>query len=250
MLSWGLAAYAAVAVSLVQLQTLPRPDFVRDWIRENRSTIRDLTLENTAGRMALRSGDWVLGAVAGLRVFGGFRAAQVFFGPTRVFNVGLAPMVLAEGVRLYERVPVRLMWLVRGWMALNAAMCLAIGGVLLALPEGAGRAIAGDSWQYAEQVLAWTVAISISDAVLVPAQTGLRCLAATRLSAGIHIATAPFPAVCTFVGGLLGGGYAAMMGLGVGMILSMLTVATAFETQIRKATASHRPKQQDRSNEG
>ena len=240
-LSWGLAAYAAVAVSLVQLRTLPRPDFVPAWIREYRSTIGDLMLENTAGRMAMRTGDWVLGAVAGLRVFGGFRASQVFFGPTRVLNVGMAPMVLAEGVGLYERVPLRFMWLVRGWMALNAAMCLAIGAVLLALPESAGRAIAGDSWQYAEQVLIWTVVISVSDALLVPAQTGLRCLAATRLSATIHVAIAPLPALCTLMGGMLGGGYAAMMGLAAGMTLSMCTVAIASKRRFARPRRANVP---------
>jgi hypothetical protein len=243
LLCWGIAAYAAVAVSLVQLGTVPRLDRVLAWIRTYHATMGDLMLENTAARLAMQSGAWVLGAVAGLRVLGGFRASQVFFGPTRVFNVGLAPMALAEGVRLYQRAPIRLLWMVRGWMGLNAVMCLAVGAVLLALPDAAGRAIAGDSWQYAEEILVWAVAISMSNAVLVPAQTGLRCLGATRLSAVIQSFTTPLPALCTLAGGLLGDGYTAMMGLAIGSILSTLTVATAFETRFRKVTAVPRPEQ-------
>ena len=241
LLCWGIAAYAAVAVSLVQLGTVPRLDRVPAWVREHRRTMGDLMLENTAGRLAMQSGAWVLGAVAGLRVLGGFRASQIVYGLTRVFNVGLAPMALAEGVRLYERSPVRLLRLVRGWMALNAAMCLAVGVILLAIPDEAGRAIAGDSWRYAEQILVWAVAISISNAVLVPAQTGLRCLGATRVSAVIRTVTMPLPALCTLVGGLAGDGYTAMMGLAIGSILSTVTVAIAFESKFRKATADSRP---------
>ncbi len=240
---WGMAAYAAVAVSLLQLATVPRLDRVPAWIRTYRGTMGDLMLENTAARVAMQSGAWILGAVAGLRVLGGFRAAQVFFGPTRVFNVGLAPMVLAEGIGLYERSPSRLLWLVRGWMGLNAAICFAIGGVLLVMPDAAGRAIAGDSWRYAEQILVWAVAISVSNAVLVPAQTGMRCLGATRLSALLQTIIAPLPALCTLVGGLLGGGYTAMMGLAVGSILSTVTVATAFETRFRTDTREPGPEQ-------
>lgn len=242
-LSWGIAAYAAVAVSLVQLRTLPRLDRVPAWIREHHTTIRELILENTAGRVAVQSAAWVLGAIAGLRILGGFRATQVFFGPTRVLNVGLAPMALAEGVRLYERAPERLLWLVRGWMGLNAATCLAIGVALLLMPDKVGRAIAGDSWRYADQILVWAVAISISIALLVPAQTGLRCLGAIRLSAVLHTATAPLPALCTLAGGLLGDGTTAMMGLAAGTILSTLTVATAFESQFRKVASRPRLEQ-------
>ena len=46
----------------------------------------------------------------------------------------------------------------------------------------------------------------------------------------------PLPALCTLVGGLLGDGYTAMMGLAVGSILTTLTAATAFELRFRKAT--------------
>jgi O-antigen/teichoic acid export membrane protein len=237
LLCWGVAAYAAVAVSLVQMGTVPRLDRVPAWIREHRATMGDLMLENTAGRVGMQSGAWVLGAVAGLRVLGGFRASQVVFGPTRVFNVGLSPMVLAEGVRLYERAPVRLRRLVRGWMALNASLCVVIGAVLLAMPDAAGRAIAGDTWRYAEPILVWAVAISISNAVLVPAQTGLRCLGSTRLAAVVRTVTMPLPALFTLAGGLLGDGYTAMMGLAIGSILATLTATTAFERRFHKATS-------------
>ena len=240
LLCWGIGAYVAVAVSLVQLGVVPRLDRVPAWIREHRATMGDLMLENTAGRVAMQSGAWVLGAVAGLRILGGFRASQIVYGLTRVFNVGLAPMALAEGVRLYQRSPVRLLWLIRGWMALNAVLCLAIGVVLLTMPDAAGRAIAGDSWEYAEKILVWAVAISISNAVLVPAQTGLRSLGATRVSAVVRTATMPLPALCTLVGGLLGDGYTAMMGLAVGSILTTLTAATAFELRFRRVSTRRR----------
>lgn len=230
-LCWGIAAYAAVAVSLVQLRAFPRLDRVPAWVRAHRATMSDLMVENLAGRFAMQSGAWVLGAVAGLRVLAGFRASQIVFGLTRVFNVGLAPMVLAEGVRLYEREAIRLRRLIRGWMALNAVMACSIGAVLLVLPDRAGAAMAGDSWRYAEQILIWAVLISISNAVLIPAQTGLRCLGATRLAASVRSFTAPLPALSTLVGGLVGDGGTAMMGLAIGSILSTLTAATAFEAR-------------------
>jgi Na+-driven multidrug efflux pump len=108
------------------------------------------------------------------------------------------------------------------------------------MPDAAGRAIAGDSWQYAEKILVWAVAISISNAVLVPAQTGLRSLGATRVSAVVRTATMPLPALCTLVGGLLGDGYTAMMGLAVGSILTTLTAATAFELRFRRVSTRRR----------
>lgn len=240
LLSWGVAAYVAVFVSMAQLRTFPRLNGVPDWVREHRATMSDLMLENTAGRVALQGGTWVLGGVAGLRVLGGFRASQIIYGLTRVFNVGLAPMVLAEGVRIFQSSPHRLLRLIRGWMALNAVMCLAIGVVLLTMPDAAGRAIAGDSWRYAEQILVWAVAIAMSNAVLVPAQTGLRSVGATRLSAVIRTVTSPLPALGTLVGGLLGTGYTAMMGFAIGSILTTLIAVAAFEMRIHESPRASR----------
>ena len=233
-LGWGIAAYLATAVSLAQLHVLPRVGQFGDWLRRRRSSIVDLSVENVVNRISTQSATWALAGVAGLRETGGVRAAQIPLGIPRIFIQGLAPMGLAEGTRLYARKPKALLGFIRLWATANTALCAVLGVVLVLLPEHIGKIMGGASWHYAHPLLGYVVLITIGNAVLVPAQTGLKCLGVTRISATVRTATSPLPALGTIAGGLLSGGTAAVIGLAAGSVLSGLIAHLAFERQFRR----------------
>ena len=235
-LAWGIAAYVATFVSLVQLKVLPRIDRFSSWFRRRRRSILDLSVESVVNRVSAQSATWALAGDAGLRVTAGVRAAQIPLGIPRIFIVGLAPMGLAEGTRLYAQRPRALLAFVRFWALGSTAVCALLGVGLILMPHSFGTAMAGQSWQYARPLLVYVVLITIGNAVLVPAQTGLKCLGVTRISAIVRTATAPLAAVGTVAGGLLSGGTAAVIGMAVGSLLSGVIAHGVFEVEFRRQT--------------
>jgi hypothetical protein len=233
-LGWGIAAYVATAVSLIQMRVLPRVLQFLDWLRRRKSAIVDLSVENIVNRISTQSATWALAGAAGLRETAGVRAAQIPLGIPRIFIQGLAPMALAEGTRLYARRPAALITFVRLWSVANTALCALLGLVLVVMPQSWGRDMAKASWPYAHPLLVYVVLITIGNAMLVPAQTGLKCLGVTRVSAIVRTATAPLPALGTVIGGVFIGGTAAVIGMAIGSVLSGLIAHTAFERQFRR----------------
>jgi len=240
-LAWGLAAYLATIISLVQLAVVPRIDRFAGWIRHRRSSIVDLSVENTVNRASTQIATWALAGEAGLRTTGGVRAAQIPLGLPRIFIVGLAPMGLAEGTRLYARRPRALRALVRWWGLGNTAMCAALGAGLALVPASLGEQIGGDSWHYARPLLVWVVLIAVGNAVLVPAQTGLKCLGATRISAVLRTLTAPLGALGALLGGMIAGGEAAVMGMAAGSLLAGAVAHAVFEREFVSRHAGSSP---------
>lgn len=233
-LGWGLAAYIATAISLVQLRAVPRVDLFLGWFRRRRSSILDLSIESVVNRFSAQSATWALAGAAGLRATAGVRAGQIPLGIPRIFIVGLAPMGLAEGTRLYASRPRALRTFVRIWGAGNTAVCTLIGVGLMLMPSSWGRTMAGDSWQYARPLLLWVVLIAVGNAVLVPAQTGLKCLGVTRISAVVRTLTAPLAMLGTVAGGLLEGGTAAVIGMAIGSLLSGVIAQGVFEREFER----------------
>jgi len=234
-LGWGFAAYLATAISLAQMHVLPRVDHFLEWVRRRRSSIVDLSVENIVNRISTQSATWALAASAGFRETGGVRAAQIPLGVPRIFIQGLAPMALAEGTRLYARRPKALVTFIRGWAFANTVLCAVLGVLLVLMPARWGRMMAGDSWHYAKPLLAFVVLITIGNAVLIPAQTGLKCLGVTRISAAVRTMTAPLPAVLTVLGGVFVSGRAAVIGMAVGSLVSGLVALFAFERQFKRS---------------
>jgi O-antigen/teichoic acid export membrane protein len=239
--AWGIAAYLATVVSLVQMRVVPNVAGFARWLRDHRSSIIDLSVENAVNRISTQSAVWALAASAGLRETGGVRAAQIPLGLPRVFIQGLAPMALSEGTRLFARRPKALLTFIRMWALANAGLCVLIGVVLVAMPTHWGNAIGGNSWHYARPLLVFVVLITIGNAVLVPAQTGLKCLGDTRISAKVRTMTAPLPAVLTVLGGVTAGGRAAVIGMAIGSLISGAVAHGAFERQFRRNVAPSRP---------
>jgi len=234
-LGWGIAAYLATAISMVQMHVLPRVDHFVEWLRRRRSSIVDLSVENIVNRISTQSATWALAASAGLSETGGVRAAQIPLGVPRIFIQGLAPMALAEGTRLYARRPKALLSFIRGWAMANTALCTALGVVLVVMPERWGRIMARHNWDSAKPLIVYVVLITIGNAVLIPAQTGLKCLGVTRLSAMVRTMTAPLPALLTVLGGVLVSARGAVIGMAVGSMISGLVAHFAFERQFRRS---------------
>ena len=237
-LAWGLAAYLATAISLLQLRVIPRVDQFSGWFRRRRASILDLSVESVVNRLSAQSATWALAGEAGLRTTAGVRAGQIPLGIPRIFIVGLAPMGLAEGTRLFAKRPSALRGFVRVWSVGNTLVCWLLGVGLILMPTSLGRAMAGDSWRYAHPLLVWVVLIAVGNAILVPAQTGLKCLGVTRISAVVRTITAPLATIGAVLGGLLGGDTPAVIGMAVGSLLSGVVAHVVFEREFSRRTTS------------
>lgn len=243
-LLWGAAAYLAVAVSLVQLRTLPHLHRALAWWREHRSKIRDLVTETAVGQVGRQGVVWLLGGLLGLTAVAGFRAGQVPLGMVRLFVQGISPMALTEGVRLYHRNRSGLTRLVNLWSAGGVVLTGMVAVFLLLLPEHILAIFLGQSWSYARPIVIPLSIAMAANTVVVPAQTGLRAFGATRESARVRVPITVAQLLGVTVGALAGGLFWATVGFAAASVFSAVmairTYQYAFNHAPRRAVVGER----------
>lgn len=245
MVLWGIGAYVATAVSLIQLRSFPVLSRARSWLRRFRSAIVDLTVEATLAQAAQQAVVYVFAVGVDLVGVAAFRAAQVPLGLLRVFLNGLVPIGISEGARLYAKRARLLVVFIFAWALAGVGANLAAGVVLYAMPVSAGEVLLGKSWIVARPVLLGITVAAAATAAVTAVQSGLRALAATRPSVLLRI-----PLVLLQLGGALAGvlwaglkggvmGYA--VGSGVGAVLALVVFQRTFHQAQGTGVGRHRP---------
>lgn len=232
---WGAAAYIAVAVSLIQLRTFPHLHRSWSWWQEHRVKIMDLVVETAVGQVGRQGVIWLMGGMLGLSAVGGFRAGQVPLGIVRLFVQGLSPMALTEGVRLYHRKRTTLTQLIAIWSAGGVVLTGLVGLCLVLLPEDLVAIFLGQSWSYAFPIVVPLTFAMAANTVVIPAQTGLRAIGATRESAKVRIPITIAQLVGVAAGALIGGLYGATVGFAAASALSAVIAMSTYRRAFRRA---------------
>ncbi|TFV61212.1 UNVERIFIED_ORG: hypothetical protein E4P37_19130 [Bacillus sp. AZ43] len=227
MASWALGVWGGSAVGMVQAGL---PDVWSggiSWLREN-------------ARLSLRLGSNVgvsmgsftvvmslLAAVLGLVATGGLRFAQTILGPVQLlFGAVVSFMTPLLVRRLAARGPLAL----RRPTVVVSLGCVAftavVVGVLLALPDAAGRELLGESWDDARRVLIPIGVMQGGVAVLLCAGLPLKAMG----RAGLLLRATAVQAVFVLALPLLGAAFAGVDGAAWGLALSQWVGAllTAF----------------------
>lgn len=216
LLGWGAAATLAAVVGPFQARLCPSPQRVLHWFREQADLCGRYLLDffALAGQVHLLL--YGLGIVAGLREFGGFRAAQLLLGPLNTLFFAALGAAVPEGARVRAAADGSLYRMIRNLAVVLPALALAWVGALMLLPDTVGRAVLGDSWPAAHDLIVPIGLATAISGVIAAADGGLRALAAA--SRGLRARVTLLPLVA--VGGLGGAAVAGAGGCAAGLVLA------------------------------
>ncbi len=175
-LAWGLAALAAAVWGVRQAQAVPDVRATRRFVLDH----RDVVLPSVANAAAILGATQVafvlMAAVASVETVGAIRAAQTLLGPLNIVGFALSSFAVPEIVRhdLGRRGHTVAALVLSGVMVV---VDLAWGAVLLLLPQAAGEALLGETWDAARRALPGLVVFTACIGATVGATAVMRALA-------------------------------------------------------------------------
>jgi O-antigen/teichoic acid export membrane protein len=234
-LAWGLAGTLAGLLACLQGRRAPALSGGWQMVRDHRHLgpqfAAEFALTNGQAQVTVVG----LAAISGTAATAGFRGAQVLFGPQRVLSNGLLLAVLPEGVRI-RRSFSRLRFLVRALSAVNTVLVLAVGAVLLALPDSVGEAILGDTWADTRPVILPMIVFGVTGTIVSGPSMGLRVLSKASVCLRNRVVIAPVTIAATIVGMLVAGAVGAAWGM---VAAGLLNVVIWVRSWLVESRASH-----------
>lgn len=198
--AWASGAVVAAALGVRQTAVSPAIGQALGYLRRHLALGWRFAGENVVGNGSFQLTMLAIGTTVGVAGVGALRGAAVLFGPLQVAIFALATGGIAEGSRLLERLPHRVLPLLAAVSAVLFAVSLTWGGLLLAVPDSLGHDVLGDTWPAARELVVPYAATTGGWAVAVGALLALRIVAAA--SASLRLAL--IIACVTFAGGVSG----------------------------------------------
>ncbi len=186
-IAWGLSGgVGALAGVVLGRASLGRPHPTR-WLRANRDMGGRFLGEFATGQAV---GQLVLvgtGAIAGLGVLAAVRATQVFYGPLNTVHQGIYLALVPEGARAAGPSQLRRLMVKATVLIVAIAVAWTIVGQLL--PDAWGRALLGDTWSDAQDLLLLMGLASVAGSAATGGFAGVRSLGAARESLRARLRT-------------------------------------------------------------
>lgn len=236
-LAWGGAAAVAAVVGAVQAGGAPRPRSWLEWLLEHRDLNGQLAVAYSVNMGAVHLTMTLVGLIGGLAAVGALRAAQVLLGPLQVLFPGLRSFALPL---LSRRVALRRSALLRPAAVLSVVAggaAVAWIGLLLLVPDRWGRALLGDSWSLAREVLPAVGATTVLVGAAFGATLVLRAMSRSRSLLTANLVQAPLILGLGCLGAYVDGARGAALGLAaahlVGFVVVWISVARAWPRSSR-----------------
>ncbi len=229
-IAWGGAGgLGALAGLVLGRDSVARPHPFR-WLVANRDMgsrfLGEFATGQAVGQVVLAG----VGAVSGLSVIGGVRAVQVFYGPLNTVHQGIYLALVPEGAqsasaarlrRLMVKASIGLVALAGVWMCVG-----------LALPDGWGTALFGDSWNEAGELMLPMGLAMIAGSAATGGFAGVRALGAARDSLRARLRTVGPQLTLPLGGAVVGAGQGYALGFGLGHLVSAFIWWKAFRSAL------------------
>jgi O-antigen/teichoic acid export membrane protein len=206
LLAWGCSAAVAALYGLVQTRVMPRLGGVLGWLRDQIDLGARYLVENVSNSGASQLRAYGLGAIAGLAAVGTVRGAELLLGPFLALLMGLSLVTVAEGARVLRRSPHRLrhFCMILGGGQATAALVWGIG-ILVLLPDSAGRFVLGSLWDTASTLILPVTLAVVGASFTTGAAAGLRALGAARRSLRSQLIASAAYVTFGLIGAAIGG---------------------------------------------
>ncbi|MGY1635473.1 hypothetical protein ACI78V_02325 [Geodermatophilus sp. SYSU D00742] len=218
-LAWGAAGVLALAAGLVLDTARPSLPAGRAFLRAHGQLIRRYSLEFLTGYGSYQLLVYALAAQFGLALTGLLRLALTALSPVNVLFQGAYTVATLRGIELRPRGRAALLRWSATVAAALTAIALAWTAALLLAPDDLMRALLGEAWPAARELVPWLGVWLVTVAVQSGAATGLHSIADSARSLRAQLCSAP--AVLAFAWG--GAVLAAAPGVAVGYALAGAT---------------------------
>jgi O-antigen/teichoic acid export membrane protein len=220
-LCWGTAALIASLVGCWQIGAVPAPMATLDWLYETRDLNFRLGLGYTLNMGAVTFGTYGIAGIVGELAAGALRAAQVLLGPLNLLFAGFNAFALP----IFSRRAVQGQRMVRD-AVLGSALLGGLSAVwvviLVLLPSNLGRAVLGDSWAGADQVMLPSGLVLLAGALVLGASNSLAALSRADQVLRVTLVQAPLMLILGLGGawqwGVVGAAYGFAITQGVGLL--------------------------------
>lgn len=235
-LIWGGSATVAALVGLWQTRTLPRIRALTRWLLQHADISLYVGAEAVSAYGASQLVLLGLALISSPAQLGAFRGATALLGPLSFIFFAVGNFVVPEVAR---RSPGRAGSLVAAAIigGFAAALAVALGVVLLLLPDSAGHAVLGDTWPATRRLLLPFTAYSAVNMLGLGPFVVLRGLAKASATFVVNATQAPLLIAC----GLLGAVFDGAQGTAIGLLVASLLTAPLWVVQLRRATADENP---------
>ncbi len=157
-----------------------------------------------------------LGVVLGTTGVGGVRGGQTLFGPFAVGLMGVMSGGIAEGSRLLARAPHRTLRVLSLLSGALLVLSFAWSSVLMVMPDTWGRALLGETWLQARDVILPFAFQTAGIGALSGAMLGLRVVSAASETMRLRAMTGVATVVCGVGGAAAWGAPGGVWGLALG----------------------------------
>jgi O-antigen/teichoic acid export membrane protein len=224
--AWVAGGVFAALLGLLQAGT--RPHWSPQWWRDQRDLARPLLGEHVATNILTELTPYAIGAVAGLSAVAALRAAQLLLGPFNLVFQALSLIALPEAVRLAGRSHRRLLQAAIVFSAILSGAVIAVGVLIVALPDDIGARLLGATWSVAEPTML-PYALFVGGVMAgAGALVGLRALGEGRETFRVGVIRSALSFVGAIGGAIVGGAPTAALGMAGGQWLGGIEAWRAF----------------------
>lgn len=244
--AWGLAGAAAAAYGVRQVGCAPRWSAGPRYLRRHRDlggTFSLVTLIYLGTSYLVMI---ALGPIVGVAGLGALRGGNALFGPYNILVNGLVAAGPAEARRILAEDPQRLLPVLARVSSGLAAFALAIGVVLVALPDAAGEAVLGETWASASMLVPALLSAALGRAVTMGALVGLRVVEAKADLIRVSVVANGVSTVVALAAGATGGLQPAAWGLSSGVWIAAVVAWRALSDHLSVAVGQHRQRRAGR----
>ncbi|WP_214103537.1 hypothetical protein [Acrocarpospora catenulata] len=228
--AWGVSALVACVAGAVQAGVAPAPWRAGRWLREHRDLLPGYTVDFVARAGGRNLTLLAVGWVGGLPALAAIRAAEVLFGGLNVVLQAGYLVAIPQAVGAYRRSAAALRTAVAVQSGLLVVLSLGYSAVILLVPDGWGRALVGQSWSIAEEVLLAQALLYTGIAAITGPVVGLRALGDARRSAGVRLLLVPLYVASSVAGAYLAGAAGAVLGLGLAHLVGLVLWIVQFRS--------------------
>ncbi len=210
---WSAPSLIGALVVLPRLDVDPYPEPKLLWVRRNRDLSLRYLLDYLSGQGSGQLAVYSVAVVSGVAAVASIRGSQTLFGAVAVLQTGAMAVLVPEGSRMAETSARSVLK-----MALVAAGAFFAVGVAATLvftwmPDRAGVAVLGETWDVAQDTLLPIGLAAAASGVVAGAAIGLRALSAAKVILRVRIFTTPVQIVLPICGAVLADEVGAAYGL-------------------------------------
>lgn len=215
--AWSLGVTAACLIGMWRLDVRPSVSAARSWPARSHQIWPGLLVDAALVQAQRQISSWLMLGYGSLGAVAGYRGSQTAFRPLGIATSGVKVATLPYLSSLHgsDHTRPRALGRAYGASALLGGTAAIVTLAVLLLPDSAGRAVLGDTWEAMERFVVPVGAVQIAQSLAVGAQLLLMASGQTRRLARIRLGALSLHIGAMAIGGVTNGAVGAAYALAI-----------------------------------